>query len=242
VCYGAVKIGPESNSMCGRYTLSAPSDLIEDLMELEESIELQPRFNIAPTQEAPVVLQRDSSASRRLETLRWGLVPFWAKDRSIGDRMINARSETVVEKPAFRASFKRKRCLVVADGFYEWQVTGGPKQPFFFRLTSREPFAMAGLWDRWDKGADGSSLETFAILTTEPNSVVEPVHKRMPVILERADYAAWLDPDGQDTDRLQEFLVPYPHTEMEGIPVSTYVNNPANQGPRCVEPIVLGTS
>jgi len=228
--------------MCGRYTLSAPSDLIEDLMELEESIELQPRFNIAPTQEAPVVLQRDSSASRRLETLRWGLVPFWAKDRSIGDRMINARSETVVEKPAFRASFKRKRCLVVADGFYEWQVTGGPKQPFFFRLTSREPFAMAGLWDRWDKGADGSSLETFAILTTEPNSVVEPVHKRMPVILERADYAAWLDPDGQDTDRLQEFLVPYPHTEMEGIPVSTYVNNPANQGPRCVEPIVLGTS
>ena len=228
--------------MCGRYTLSAPSDLIEDLLELDESVELQPRFNIAPTQEAPVVLQRDSSVSRRLEALRWGLVPFWAKDRSIGDRMINARSETVVEKPAFRASFKRKRCLVVADGFYEWQATGGPKQPFFFRLTSSEPFAMAGLWDRWDNSADGSCLETFAILTTEPNSVVEPVHKRMPVILKRADYDAWLDPDDQDTNRLQEMLVPYPHTEMEGIPVSTYVNNPANQGPRCVEPIAPGTS
>ena len=228
--------------MCGRYTLSAPSDLIEDLLELEESIELQPRFNIAPTQEAPVVLRRDSSAVRRLETLRWGLVPFWAKDRSIGDRMINARSETVVEKPAFRASFKRKRCLVIADGFYEWQATGGPKQPFYFRLTSGEPFAMAGLWDQWDKSADGSCLETFTILTTEPNSAVEPVHKRMPVILKRADHDTWLDPEYQDTDRLQELLVPYPHTEMEGIPVSTYVNNPANQGPQCVEPIALGTS
>ncbi len=226
--------------MCGRYTLAAPSDLVEDLFSLDGPIDLAARFNIAPTQEAPVVLvEPEPDPGRRLEQFRWGLVPFWAKDRSLGDRMINARSETVAEKPAYRASFKKRRCLVVADGFYEWQATGGPKQPYFFRLKSGRPFAMAGLWDRWDKSSDETPLQTFTILTTGPNEVVAPVHHRMPVILQPSDYQLWLDPGNQDAAELEALLVASPTEEMETFPVSTYVNNPANQGPRCIEPISL---
>ncbi len=226
--------------MCGRYTLVAPSDLVVDLFKIDEPIELAARFNIAPTQEAPVVLvEPEPSPRRRLEQFRWGLVPFWAKDRSLGDRMINARSETVAEKPAYRASFKKRRCLVVADGFYEWQATGGPKQPYFFRLRSGQPFAMAGLWDRWDKAPDENPLQTYTILTTGPNEVVAPVHHRMPVILQPSKYESWLDPNNQDRTELNELLVSSPAEEMEALPVSTYVNNPANQGPRCIEPISL---
>ena len=155
--------------------------------------------------------------------------------------MINARSETVAEKPAFRASFKKRRCLVVADGLYEWQPAGGPKQPYYFRLKSKQPFAMAGLWDVWDKSEEGP-IQTFTILTTGPNELLEPVHHRMPVNLQASDYDTWLDPEIQDSTRLSELLVSFPASEMEGYPVSTYVNNPANQGPRCVEPIALESS
>jgi putative SOS response-associated peptidase YedK len=228
--------------MCGRYTLAAPSDLVEDLFSIDGPNELSARFNIAPTQEAPVVLvEPEHSPSRRLEQFRWGLVPFWAKDRSLGDRMINARSETVAEKPAYRASFKKRRCLVVADGFYEWQATGGPKQPYFFRLKSGQPFAMAGLWDRWDKASDENPLQTYTILTTGPNEVVAPVHHRMPVILQPSEYESWLDPQNQDGTELKELLVSSPAEQMEALPVSTYVNNPANEGPRCIEPISLNS-
>ena len=221
--------------MCGRYTLSAPADLLHDLFELETGVEVSPRFNIAPSQEAAAVRVDSSDGSRRLDHFRWGLVPFWAKDAGIGNRMINARAETVMDKPAYRSSFRRKRCLVIATGFYEWQQTGGPKQPFFFQMIGGQPFAMAGLWDRWEKGDE--PLETFTIITTHPNEVVEPVHKRMPVILQPADYAAWLDPEQDDKASLSSLLGPFPAALMEGYPVSTYVNNPANEGPRCSEPM-----
>ncbi len=150
--------------------------------------------------------------------------------------MINARAETVADKPAYRSSFRRRRCLVVADGFYEWQRTGGPKQPFLFRLAGRSPFAMAGLWDRWDKG-EGEALETFTVLTTAPNDLVQPVHQRMPVILPPTAFEEWLDPELEDRERLLAHLQPLPSDHMEGFPVSTWVNNPANEGPRCVEPL-----
>lgn len=221
--------------MCGRYTLSTPADLLTDLFELETAVNVVPRFNIAPTQEAPVV-RRGQDSARRLDLLKWGLVPFWAKEPSIGNRMINARAETVAEKPAYRVSFRQRRCLVVADGFYEWKATAGPKQPYFFHRADGHPFAMAGLWDRWDKG-ESPALESFTILTTEANELVAPVHKRMPVMLESTALDQWLDPDCEDTGALARLLVPAPPTTLQATPVSTYVNNPANEGPQCVEPI-----
>lgn len=219
--------------MCGRYTLSTPADLLGDLFELEEVPQLLPRFNIAPTQEAPVLRVLSSGAKRQLELLRWGLVPFWAKDPAIGNRMINARAESVGEKPAFRNSFKRRRCLVLADGFYEWKATGGRKQPYFFGLEGGEPFGFAGLWDRWEKGDEGP-LESFTIITTEPNEIVAPVHRRMPVILELGDYATWLDPEIEEPEQLVGLLKPFSGSRLSSYAVSTYVNNPANEGPQCV--------
>lgn len=219
--------------MCGRYTLSSPSDLLSDLFELEETLELGPRYNIAPSQEAAVV--RSTEKGRTLSLLRWGLVPFWAKDPEIGNRMINARSETVQEKPSFRTSFRRKRCLVAATGFYEWQATDGRKQPWYFGLRDGGPFAMAGLWDRWDKG--DSPLESFTILTTEPNELVAQAHRRMPVMLAPASYDAWLDTSNEQTDDLLPLLAPFDADAMEGYPVSTFVNSPANDSPRCIEPL-----
>jgi putative SOS response-associated peptidase YedK len=222
--------------MCGRYTLSTPTELLSDLYKLESAIAVSPRFNIAPTQEAPVMRMDSTDQARKLDLLKWGLVPFWAKEPSIGNRMINARAETVAEKPAYRVSFRRKRCLIPADGFYEWQATGGPKQPFFFHRRDGHPLAMAGLWDRWDKG-DHPPLETFTILTTSANEVVAPVHKRMPVILEEPVFDRWLDPEREHIESLSELLVPAPPEILVTFPVSTYVNNPANEGPQCVEPI-----
>ena len=223
--------------MCGRYTLSTPSDLLKDLFELESVEPVSPRFNIAPTQEAAVVrVDPPGKQGRRLDLLRWGLVPFWAKDPTIGNRMINARSETVAEKPAYRVSFRKRRCLVLADGFYEWQVTGGPKQPYFFHRGDGLPFAMAGLWDRWDKDPD-SPVESFTILTTNANEVVAPIHKRMPVILEAENHGRWLNPTFEDTGALTELLAPASEDVLETFPVSTYVNNPGNEGPECVAPI-----
>jgi putative SOS response-associated peptidase YedK len=225
--------------MCGRYTLSTPSDLLADLMEVEEAPELAARYNIAPTQEAPILrLSGDSATERELRLLKWGLVPFWADDPAIGNRMINARSESVAEKPSFRTSFKKRRCAVLADGFYEWQKTGSGKQPFFFRLKSRRPFGMAGLWDRWEKG-EGQPLETFTILTTSPNELVAEAHHRMPVILSQADLGRWLDPEADARSDFEALWDPYPVAEMEGFPVSTYVNSPANDTPRCIEPLRL---
>ena len=223
--------------MCGRYTLSTPTDLLAEIFQFETAISLEPRFNIAPSQAAAVVRYEAAAGDRTLDLLKWGLVPFWAKDPSIGNRMINARSETVADKPAFRTSFRKRRCLVLADGFYEWKKQTGPKQPFFFHRADGLPFAMAGLWDRWTKGETDESLETFTILTTSPNSEVAHVHQRMPVILDTQELAIWLDPDCQDATLLARLLTPMTDGLLEGFPVSTYVNSPAHDGPDCIEPL-----
>lgn len=229
--------------MCGRYTLTTPGDLVAEIFELAEPPETVARYNIAPTQEVATVRSADGgeAGDRELALLRWGLVPHWAKDPSIGNRMINARAETVAEKPAFRSSFKRKRCLVLADGFYEWQkVAGGSKQPWYFRLESAEPFAFAGLWARWKpkgEGEEGEPIETCTILTTDANDLVEPVHHRMPVILEPDAYATWIDPTVDEREPLEALLRPFDPARMVAYPVSTRVNSPANDDPEVIDPI-----
>jgi putative SOS response-associated peptidase YedK len=226
--------------MCGRYTLSAPNAAVADLFELpdlREIPQLPLRFNVAPTQEAAVVRVPAPGAPRQLDMLRWGLVPYWAEDLSIGNRMINARSESVAEKPSYRRSFRKQRCLVATDGFYEWKKVGKLKQPYHIRRKDRQPFAFAGLWERW-KDPEGKPLETFTILTTGANDLIRPLHDRMPVILDRKDFALWLDPAVNDPERLQPLLVPAPGAEMETVPVSRTVNSPAYDGPDCLAPLV----
>jgi putative SOS response-associated peptidase YedK len=194
-------------------------------------VEVPPSYNVAPTQQVAAVLEDEGG--RRLEMLRWGLVPSWAVDSDIGSRMINARSETAPEKPSFRRAFRGRRCLIPADGFYEWKREEGGKQPYYFRMQDGRPFAFAGLWESWDKG-DGT-LRTCTILTTRANPVLEGIHDRMPVILPRDAYNAWLDPDA-DREELGELMIPYPHDDLEAYPVSRFVNSPRNNDERCVEP------
>jgi putative SOS response-associated peptidase YedK len=175
------------------------------------------------------------NGKRKLEMLRWGLIPSWADDPEIGNRMINARAETVAEKPSYRRAFKRSRCLILADGFYEWQRTDSGKQPFHIRMQDESPFAFAGLWEGWDKG-DG--LRSCAIITTEANDLVGEVHNRMPVILHAEDYEMWLDLDFDEREPLTSLLKPYPAETMEAYPVSRRVNKPSNNEPGVVEPAV----
>ena len=220
--------------MCGRYTLSTPGAAVAELLELDSAPRLAPRYNIAPTQESAVV--RLADGRRSLAGLRWGLVPYWAADPSIGSRMINARSETVAEKPAFRSSLRRRRCLVPADGFYEWRRTPAGKQPYLIRLCGGGPFAFAGLWERWVPH-DGEPIESFTILTTRPNELIATLHDRMPVILPARHHGLWLDPAESAPERLTSVLRPFPAEEMEAFPVSTLVNAPANDVPECVAPL-----
>lgn len=190
----------------------------------------EPRYNAAPTQRMPVV--RVFDGKRELVLLRWGLIPSWAKDPKIGNSLINARGETVHEKPAFRSAFKARRCLVPADGFYEWRkLSGGSKQPYRITMADSSPFAFAGLWERWDKGDE--PLETFTIITTTANVLVAPIHDRMPVILDPADYDAWLE--SQDTTIPMALLQPYPAKRMSAYPVSTRVNSPRNDDAAVIE-------
>ncbi|NJO07097.1 MAG: SOS response-associated peptidase [Chloroflexaceae bacterium] len=220
--------------MCGRFTLRTPSEVLAAQFELPNIPALNPRYNVAPTQAVAVV--RQQPVGRHLDWLQWGLVPHWAKDPSIGSRMINARSETVAEKPAFRAAFKARRCLVLADGFYEWQAILGTrtKQPFYFQMEAGKPFAFAGLWEQWN-GPDGL-LETCTLLTTEANALVQPVHDRMPVILPPDVYSVWLAPDMHDRGALEALLVPYDPAAMQAYPVRRAVNNTRNDSPECIEP------
>jgi putative SOS response-associated peptidase YedK len=223
--------------MCGRYTESKRTADVKARIAFDQAqMELFPRYNIAPGQMAPVVVVSNNEVL--LKPMRWGLVPFWAKDPSIGDRLINARAETVKDKPAFRTPFKRRRCLVVADSFYEWRKTPGTKlkQPMRILLQDEQPFAFAGLWDAWTS-PDGSETETFTIITGEPNELVASIHNRMPVILPSPHYPQWLDPQFQDNRKLEELLRPYPAGEMKAHPVSTLVNNPKIEDPRCIEPV-----
>lgn len=218
--------------MCGRFTLSQPAAAIASAFQLEEIPNLEPRYNIAPTQLVPTILQTEQG-KRQLQMLRWGLIPAWAKDASMGTRLINARAETVNEKPSFRSAFRQRRCLVVADGFYEWQHQAGKKQPFYFRLQNEQPFAFAGLWERW-KSPDEEIIESCTILTTEANELLRPIHERMPVILNPDDYNLWLDPTVQKSEKLQQLLHPYPTEAMTSYAVSTKVNNPNNNTPDCI--------
>ncbi len=221
--------------MCGRYTLTAPGDAIVDAFELAATPQLPARYNIAPTQEVAAVRLPRGGGERELVNLRWGLVPSWASDPSMGNRMINARAETVAEKPAFRSAFRRQRCLVLSDGYYEWKkLPDGSKQPYYIRLKGGRPFAFAGLWERWAK--EGEPLETCTLLTTAPNELSAAIHDRMPVILPAAAQALWLDPKAS-REQLEPLLTAYPAEEMEAWPVSRFVNSPANDGPRCIEPV-----
>ena len=222
--------------MCGRFTLITPAETIAEQFQLPEVPALAPRYNIAPTQPVAAVRQRQGNGGRELILLHWGLVPFWAKDPGIGSRMINARSETVAQKPAFRAAFRRRRCLVLADGFYEWQRLERGKQPFYIRLGDESLFALAGLWEHWE-GPDETTIDSCTLLTTEANDLVRPVHNRMPVILHPNDYDLWLDPGVQEAELLQPLLSPYPSEGMLAYPISRWVNKPSNDGPQCIEPL-----
>lgn len=221
--------------MCGRFNLRTPAEQLIEVFDLVRSFEIDPRYNIAPTQ--PVLAVRLTDNGREPDFLHWGLVPFWADDPKIGSRMINARSETVATKPAFRAAFKRRRCLIPVDGFYEWKKTDAKnKQPFHIEMRDKQPFAFAGLWETWEK--DGASLlESCTILTTEPNELMAEIHNRMPVILEPEDYGRWLDPTVQDRTVLEPLLTAFPADKMQAYPVSRIVGNARNETPECVEPL-----
>ncbi len=226
--------------MCGRFTLfSTGAELVAHFQVSQQAELLRPeqpvaRYNIAPTQPVAAIRVATDESTREWALFHWGLIPSWARETSIGSRLINARSETAAEKPSFRAAFKRRRCLVPMDGFYEWKRLNGRKQPYFIHLAERRPFAVAGLWEQWH-GPDGGQLESCTLLTTGPNDFMAELHNRMPVILEPADYDAWLFDDRPD--RLQHLLRPFPAEPMAAHPVSTYVNNPRNEGPACIEPV-----
>ncbi len=222
--------------MCGRYTLTTPLEGLREVFLFEGAPNLAPRYNIAPTQEVPAVRLGPEDGGRRLVSLRWGLIPSWAKEASIGSRMINARAESVAEKPAFRTAFRQRRCLIPADGFYEWQARpSGPKQPYHIARAAGGPFAFAGLWERWSERGGEEPVESFTIVTTEANRRLAAIHHRMPVILAPADHAAWLDP-ASGIDALQALLRPAPEEAFVATPVSTRVNAVRHDDPSLVEP------
>ena len=219
--------------MCGRFLLAVdPAGLQDAFPQFIFQNPIDQRFNIAPSQPVLVV---PNNSSLIADHFQWGLIPSWTKDPSIGSRMINARAETLSEKPSFRGPFKYNRCLILSTGFYEWQKRPGSKTktPFYIRLKNGKPFAFAGLWDEWHS-ADGSQIKSCAIITTNPNSLVAPIHDRMPVILSADTHSHWLDPSPRSANTLQDLLIPYPADEMIASPVSTYVNNPSNSGPECI--------
>ncbi|GJL69879.1 MAG: DUF159 family protein [Nitrospirales bacterium] len=222
--------------MCGRFTRKENFQHLAKQLGLQVLPPMGPRYNIAPSQLVACVRTNLESRQRECTELKWGLVPSWAKDPSIGNKLINARGETVAEKPAFRKAFKQQRCLVLADGFYEWKREGKAKQPYYVRFKDHRGFAFAGLWERWEKN-DEDSLETCTLITTSPNAVMEPIHHRMPVVLSFKDFADWLDPSVQNTEQVNALLRPFPPEEMEAFPVSQLVNNPRNDRPECVNPI-----
>ncbi len=220
--------------MCGRYAFFSPAEAVRRTFALDDVPGLEPRYNIAPTQDVPAV-RAGPEGARAFAMLHWGLVPKWAKERAIGNRMINARAETLAEKPSFRDAFRKRRCLVVADGWYEWQVAPGGKQPWFIRRKDANPIAFAGLWERWKDPADGTMLESCTIVTTDASVSIRKIHDRMPVVLDAADWDRWLDTAFSDTDKLAELLHPFEPKALQAWPVSRLVNAPKNQGPELIE-------
>lgn len=221
--------------MCGRFALFLPGESIAEQFQLAQTPTLFPRYNIAPTQPVVAVRLNAQLPERELALFHWGLIPSWAKDGKLSARMINARAETAPEKPAFRTAFKRRRCLIPASGFYEWQKIEGTKQPMFIHAPDDGLLALAGLWEIWHSPA-GDMIESCTILTTEPNELMAPIHNRMPVIIEPADYELWLDPGPRPNDA-RHLLRPYPTQKMRAYPVSTYVNSPRNDDARCISPL-----
>ncbi|MGC8602915.1 MAG: SOS response-associated peptidase [Desulfomonilaceae bacterium] len=223
--------------MCGRFILTSPGKVVAEHFGLLSEPELSPRYNIAPTQEVAAIRFDPDGNGKRLAYFKWGLVPSWAKDTSIGPSLINARCETVSEKPAFRAAFKRRRLLIPANGFYEWMKMEDRKQPYLIQLTDRSLFAFAGLWEHWE-GQENVVLESCTIVTTESNHLVRPIHDRMPVIISRKDYDSWLSSKASG----QELCRPYPSDEMICFPVSPKVNRSNYEQPDCIEPALRAES
>jgi putative SOS response-associated peptidase YedK len=220
--------------MCGRFVQKSDLRKIAPLFKVEvvES-DLQPSFNVAPRQPIAVIME---DGKKKIVTMQWGLIPFWAKDPAIANKLINARAETLAEKPSFRHSFKSKRCLIIADGFYEWKKEGDEKRPMFITLKNGEPFCMAGLYDHW-KSPDGSQVVSCAIVTTAANPFMEPIHSRMPVIVPAEAHDFWLDPRNTDVSVLQALLKPFEAGEMHAVQVSKLVNDPHHNSPDLILPI-----
>lgn len=233
--------------MCGRYVFTSPFEAVVRLFGVDEvhGDPGPPRYNVAPSQEVPVVrlspyTPKGEPPARELTLLRWGLVPFWSKDETGGHRMINARAETVAEKPAFRQAFRKRRCLVIADGFYEWKKAAAAKEPWFVRARDGEPLAFAGLWEHWDGKRSEAPLESCALITSRANAFMRPLHDRMPAILAAPARDAWLDPECPPS-RLLGLLEPAADGHLEGWPVSRRVNSPFNDGPELLEPAASGS-
>jgi putative SOS response-associated peptidase YedK len=221
--------------MCGRYMLTTPVDALRQLFRFKERPNLAPRYNIAPTQDVPIVRRTRDGAGRELIMVRWGLVPYWASDPKIGNRLINARGESVARTAAFREAYQRRRCLVPADGFFEWRKNGGTRVPLLVRRRDQAPFAFAGLWERCPQPG-GGVLRSCTIITCPANELVARVHDRMPVILNPDDYERWLDLSQADGRTL---LAPYPAAELEALAVSPRVNSPQNDDPECIAPLAV---
>jgi putative SOS response-associated peptidase YedK len=223
--------------MCGRYSLTSPTEAVRRMFDFPEQPNLAVRVNIAPSQDvAAVRLGADGASARHFAWLRWGLIPSWAKEPGIGNRMINARAETIAEKPAFRAAFRRRRCLIPADGFYEWKTERGRKQPYRIALEGGAPFAFAGLWERWEGAGEAGAVESCTIVTTEANARLKAIHHRMPVILAPGAYEAWLDPATPGAEA-QALLRPAPSEWFTAYRVSPKINSPANDDPALIAPL-----
>jgi putative SOS response-associated peptidase YedK len=227
--------------MCGRYRLSKRKQLVEEHFDVppddSDNDDWIPRYNIAPTQPIPVIRQNSKKPIREMSLMRWGLIPMWAKDASGAAKMINARSETASTQSAFRDAMKFRRCLIPADGFYEWQKKGSAKQPFCFEINNGELFAFAGLWERWKNPKDDKWIETCSILTTKPNDVTSPIHDRMPVIVHPEDYDLWLDPGMTNAEAASDLLKPYDPQLMRSFPVSNKINSVVNDDETCSAPL-----
>ncbi len=224
--------------MCGRFTLASETQTLnQTFLNFDIPVNLTTRYNISPTQDIAVI----PNTEKQVEFFQWGLIPFWAKEPSIGNRMINARSETLSEKPSFRNAYRQRRCLILADGYYEWKQIPGIrlKQPVYIRLKSQKPFAFAGLWEVWKSEEMDEPICSCTIITCAPNTFLEEIHHRMPVILPADAYTQWLSPDIQSSDSLQPLLTSYPGEEMEAYPVSRFVNSPGNDAPTCIAPFTV---